>query len=206
MPNVNWRRKPGERSHMDQREEDRIDRTAFATTPDELDGVVQEVYLELKRLAAHHLRGENPNHPLRPTELVHETYLQLRNQHSLDVGDRVYFFSIASKIMRRILVNSAKYRKRKKRGDGKPTISLESLPDLNLGGDFRLSIDVLALEDALNALSRLDERRARIVELHFYGGLTFNEIASVLGVSRSTIMREWKNARVWLSHYLESKT
>ena len=191
---------------MDQREEINKDRRVVAAAPDELDGVVQEVYSELKRLAAHHLKGENPNNPLRPTELVHETYLQLRNQHSLDLGDRVYFFSIASKIMRRILVNSAKYRKRKKRGDGKPTISLESLPELNLGGDFRLSIDVLALEDVLNALSRLDARRARIVELHFYGGLTFNEIASVLELSRSTIMREWKNARKWLSGYLESKT
>ena len=111
----------------------KTDRNLREKTDSELDKVMPEVYLELKRLAAHHLKGEKPNHPLKPTDLVHETYLQLRKQHSLDLEDRVYFFSIASTIMRRILVNSAKYRKRRKRGDGIPAISLESLPELRLG-------------------------------------------------------------------------
>jgi RNA polymerase sigma factor (TIGR02999 family) len=161
-----------------------------------------EVYSELKRLAAHHLKNENPNHPLKPTDLVHETYLQLRKQHSLVLEDRVYFFSIASTIMRRILVNSAKYRMRKKRGDGVPVISLESLPEMKLGNHFVMYIDVLALEDAMNALARHDPRKLKIVELHFYGGLTFGEIASFLGLSRSTVMRQWRDSRKWLSDYL----
>lgn len=165
----------------------------------DLDNVVQETYSELKRLAAHHLRGENPSNFLRPTELVHETYLQLRMQHSLDVGDRVYFLSIASTIMRRILVNSAKHRKRKKRGDGIPPLSLESLPDIELGNHDGNAIDILILEDALNSLDEQSPRQTRIVELHCFGGLTFKEISLVLKASRSTVMRDWKEAREWLS-------
>lgn len=171
----------------------------------DLDGVIQETYSELRRLAAHHLKYENPNHLLRPTELVHETYLQLRKQHSLDVEDRVYFLSIASTIMRRILVNSAKYQKRKKRGDGIPALSLESLPDMELGNHDGNSIDVLILEDALNNLAEHDPRQTRIVELHCFGGLTFSEISSVMNLSRSTVMREWKEARGWLSSILSDE-
>ena len=171
----------------------------------DLDGVIQETYSELRRLAAHHLKYENPDHLLRPTELVHETYLQLRKQHSLDVEDRVYFLSIASTIMRRILVNSAKYRKRKKRGDGIPALSLESLPDIEVGKSDRNSIDVLILECALNELAEHNPRQTRIVELHCFGGLTFSEISSVMDLSRSTVMREWKEAREWLSSRLSDE-
>ncbi|MGI8641326.1 MAG: ECF-type sigma factor [Pyrinomonadaceae bacterium] len=163
-----------------------------------LNELVTKVYTELKRLAAYHLQNERPNHTLHPTELVHEVYLLLHKQHSLNLNDRVYFLSVASSIMRRVLVNYAIHRKRKKRGEGVEDIPFDAVGERTLIGFEQSEIDVIALEEVLIALAKLDAQAMKIVELHFYGGLTFEEIARFLGISLSTVMREWRFARNWL--------
>ncbi len=171
----------------------------FATLDDkDLDKLIPEVYSELKRLAAYHLHNERPNHTLRPTELVHEVYLLLHKQHSLDVNDRVYFLSIASTIMRRVLVNYALRRKRKKRGEGMGNLPLGAVEENTLIDFEQSEVDVIALEEVLIELAKRDAQSVKIIELHFYGGLTFEEIARLLDVSLSTVMREWRFARNWL--------
>lgn len=169
-----------------------------------LDKLVPEIYAELKRLAAYHLKSERPNHTLRPTELVHEVYLQLVNQHSLDLQDRVHFVSLASTMMRRVLVNYAKNRNRKKRGAGKENLPLEDVNEKTLIDVEQNQIDVIALEESLIELAKRDERQVKIVELHFYGGLTFEEISRVLEISPRSVMREWKFARSWLYRHLKN--
>jgi RNA polymerase sigma factor (TIGR02999 family) len=172
----------------------------------DLNKLIPEVYAELKRLAAYHLHNERPNHTLRPTELVHEVYLLLHKQHSLDLNDRVYFLSIASTIMRRVLVNYAKWRRRKKRGEGKEDLPLEAY-DGNTLIDFEQNeVDVIALEEVLIELANRDAQAVKIIELHFYGGLTFDEIARLLDVSLSTVMREWRFARNWLYKKMNSSS
>ena len=169
----------------------------------DLDKLIPEVYTELKRLAAYHLHNERSNHTLRPTELVHEVYLLLHKQHSLDLNDRVYFLSFASSIMRRVLVNYAKRRRRKKRGEGKENIPLDALDEKTLIGFEQSEVDVIALEEVLIELATRDVQAVKIIELHFYGGLTFEEIARLLDVSLSTVMREWRFARNWLYRKLK---
>jgi len=164
----------------------------------DLDNLIPEVYAELKRLAAYHLQNERPNHTLRPTELVHEVYLLLHKQHSLNLDDRDYFLSVASSIMRRVLVNYAVRRRRKKRGDGRENVPLDEIEIRTLIGFEQNEIDVIALEKVLLELGRRDARAVKIVEMHFYGGLTFEEIARLLKISLSTVMREWRFARNWL--------
>jgi RNA polymerase sigma factor (TIGR02999 family) len=168
-----------------------------------LNAFITKVYTELRRLAAYHLQNERPNHTLRPTELVHEVYLLLRRQHSLDIDDRVYFLSIASSIMRRVLVNYAKHRKRLKRGEGKEDVPLDRIEEKTIIGFDKSEVDVIALERVLLELAERDARAVKIVEMHFYGGLTFEEIARILNVSLSTVMREWRFARNWLYRNLD---
>jgi RNA polymerase sigma factor (TIGR02999 family) len=176
-----------------------VEKNLFASADGaELNKLVVEVYAELKRLAAYHLKNERPNHTLRPTELVHEVYLLLQKQHSLNLENRVFFVSLASSIMRRVLVNYAKHRNRKKRGEGLEQVSIDDLNDKTLIDFEQNQIDVLALEESLTKLAKLDARQVKIVELHFYGGLTFEEIAGVLDISMSSVMREWRFARTWL--------
>ncbi|CAN5370155.1 ECF-type sigma factor [soil metagenome] len=163
-----------------------------------LNKLIPKVYTELKRLAAYHLKNERPNHTLQPTELVHEVYLLLQKQHSLSLNDRVYFLSIASSMMRRILVNYAIYRKRKKRGEGVENAAFEEIEEKTLVEFGLTEVDVIALERALLELAKADARAVKIVEMHFYGGLTFEEIGGVLNISLSTVMREWRFARNWL--------
>ena len=181
-------------------EPDATNEVDFLKTLDDkdLDKLVPEVYAELKRLAAYHLHNERPNHTLRPTELVHEVYLLLHKQHSLDVNDRVYFLSIASTIMRRVLVNYALRRKRKKRGEGRENLPLDALDENTLIDFEQNEVDVIALEEVLIELAKRDAQAVKVIELHFYGGLTFEEIARLLDVSLSTVMREWRFARNWL--------
>ena len=177
----------------------------FATLDDkDLDELIPEVYSELKRLAAYHLHNERPNHTLRPTELVHEVYLLLHKQDSLDVNDRVYFLSIASTIMRRVLVNYALRRKRKKRGEGRENLPLDALDENTLIDFEQNEVDVIALEEVLIELAKRDAQAVKVIELHFYGGLTFDEIARLLDVSLSTVMREWRFARNWLYRNLHA--
>lgn len=170
-----------------------------------LNELIPKVYTELKRLAAYHLQNERPNHTLRPTELVHEVYLLLRKQHSLGFDDRVYFLSVASSIMRRVLVNYAIHRQRKKRGEGNELLQFDQIEEKTLIGFEQTEVDIIALETVLLELQKRDARAVKIIEMHFYGGLTFDEIACVLGVSRSTVMREWRFARNWLYRNLHGK-
>ena len=171
---------------------------AKAFAGERLNEIVTKVYTELKRLAAYHLQNERPNHTLRPTELVHEVYLLLQRQHSLNLDDRVYFLSIASSIMRRVLVNYAIHRRRKKRGEGSEVVAFDQIEEKTLVGFEQTEVDIIALEKVLLELAKRDARSVKIVEMHFYGGLTFDEIARILDVSLSTVMREWRFARNWL--------
>ncbi|MEJ7698457.1 MAG: ECF-type sigma factor [Pyrinomonadaceae bacterium] len=168
-----------------------------------LDKLIPEVYSELKRLAAFHLQNERPNHTFRPADLVHESYLLLHKQHSLDVNDRVYFLYLASSTMRRVLVNYAKRRKRIKRGEGREHIPLDELSEKTLIDFEENKVDVIALEKLLIKLAKRDAQAVKIIELYFYGGLTFDEIAQVLGVSSRTVMREWRFAKTWLYQELK---
>ena len=163
-----------------------------------LDRIFPQVYSELKRLAAYHLKNERANHTLRPTELVHEVYVLLRNEHSLKLDDRRKFMSLASTIMRHVLVNYAKHRKRKKRGEGLPKVPIDSIKEITLVQFEGHPVDFIVLDDALNELEKRDPRQVRIVELRYLGGLTFEEIAEELGISSRTAKRDWKFAKAWL--------
>lgn len=166
--------------------------------PQSLDAILPLVYDELKRIAAHRLSLERANHTLQPTALVHEAYMRLAGQHSVNWGNRAQFFALASEMMRRILVNYALERKTKKRNEGKTLISLSDAEHL---ATYR-ETDVLFLDGALKELAEFDAQAARVVELKFFGGLTNEETAEVLGVSDSTIKREWRTARAWLTDKL----
>ena len=133
----------------------------------DLNELIPKVYIELKRLAAYHLQNERPNHTLRPTELVHEVYLLLHKQHSLNLNDRVYFLSIASSIMRRVLVNYAIHRRRKKRGEGRENIPLDQLEERTLVGFEQNEVDIIALEKALTELTKPSNSRLICASLIF---------------------------------------
>jgi RNA polymerase sigma factor (TIGR02999 family) len=153
------------------------------------------VYDELHRLAAQYLRRERPDHTLQPTALVNEAYLRLVNQHRVDWRNRAQFVGVAAGMMRRILVNHARERAAAKRPDGRERVSL-SLVDPS-SSDAPV-VDLIALEDALSRLAALDPRKAKVVELRFFGGLKMDEVADVLAISLATVEREWSFARAWL--------
>jgi len=152
------------------------------------------VYDELRRLAAGYLRRERVGHTLQPTALVHEAYVRLIDQRQVDWANRAQFIGLAAVMMRRILVNHARDRVAEKRGAG-----AEHVP-LTVAGDpmGAPEVDLLDLHDALERLAELDRRKSEIVELKFFGGLTIEEIAETVQVSRATVEREWKFARAWL--------
>jgi RNA polymerase sigma-70 factor, ECF subfamily len=158
------------------------------------------VYDELHRVAEHHLRLERPNHTLQPTALVHEAYLKLVAQRDADWQNKTHFCAVASQVMRRILVDYARGRLRAKRGGNSPKLPLEEA--------FVVAPDrcdeLVALDEALERLAALDARQSRVVELRFFGGLTVDETATVLGISPKTVKREWSTAKAWL--YGEVKT
>lgn len=168
----------------------------------ELDQFIPEVYAELKRLAAYHLKKERPNHTLRPTELVHEAYLLLQKQHSLNVQNRAYFISVASSMMWRVLINYAKRRNSKKREAGRETRISDEAEKLTLIEFEQNQVDIIALDESLKELAKRDARQVKIVEMHFVGGLTFEEVAEFLQISVRTVMREWRFARIWLYNNL----
>lgn len=151
------------------------------------------VYQELRRLAAGYLRRERAGHTLQPTALVAEAYLRLVGEDHPEWSDRVAFFAVAARHMRQILVDHARRRRAAKRGGGQRVITLDEalLPS-------ERAHDLVALDDALEALSRLDERKARAVELHYFGGLTHEEAGRVLGVHPNTVARDLRLARAWL--------
>jgi RNA polymerase sigma-70 factor, ECF subfamily len=152
------------------------------------------VYDELRRLAASYLRRERPGHTLQPTALVHEAYVRLIDQRQVDWSNRAQFIGLAAVMMRRVLVNHARDRVADKRGAG-----AEHVP-LTIAGDpvGAPEVDLLDLHDALERLAELDPRKGQIVELKFFGGLTIEEIAEAVQISRATVEREWKFARAWL--------
>jgi RNA polymerase sigma-70 factor, ECF subfamily len=160
--------------------------------------LLPQVYSELRRLAARYMRQERGNHTLQPTALVHEAYLRLVQQPQAPWQGRAHFFATASHLMRHILVDYARARQAGKRGGMRHQVTLD---EAILPANER-SIDVLALHEAIETLSGLDARQGRIVELHFFGGLTFDEIAEVLGCSVRTVKGEWSMARAWLKKQL----
>jgi len=159
--------------------------------PQSLDEMIRADYDELLRLAETYLRGERSGHTLQRTALVHEAFLRLANQPNASWQDRGHFLGIFSRTMRQTLTNYAIARGRKKRGGKDP---------LELAAEFyeAREIDVTHVDEALRELEKLDPRQSQIVELRFFGGLTNEEIAEALGVSLSTVEREWRTARAWL--------
>ena len=158
-----------------------------------LKSLIPLVYDELRRIAHYHLKRERPDHTLQSTALVNEAYLRLAGQ-DLHVQNRAHFFAVASQLMRQILVDYARRHRAGKRGAGVCMLTLDeevSVPQTR-------GVDVVALDDALNGLARLDEQQSRIVELRFFGGLSIDETSAVLGVSPATVKRDWATARVWL--------
>jgi len=164
-----------------------------------LRALVPLIYNELRRLAHHYLRSERPDHTLQSTALVHEAYLRLIKQKPANYENRAHFFAVSAQLMRQILVEYARRRRPAKR-DGGYRLTLEDAQSLLKGR----SVDLAALDDALNGLARLDARQSRIVELRFFGGLTLEETAQVLGISEATVRRDWATARVWLHHEMSN--
>ncbi len=160
----------------------------------DLDALMGAIYDDLRRLAVSHMRAEHDDHTLQPTALVHEAYLKLVDQRSTDWRDRVHFFAIASRIIRRILVDHARERLAAKRGGGLERVSLE---EAEAPAPER-PVDLVALDEAMKELAELSERQAKIVEMRFFGGLTLEEIADLLSVGRRTVDRDWQVAKAWL--------
>lgn len=158
-----------------------------------LEALTPLVYDELRRLAASYMRRERAGHTLQNTALVHEAYVRLVDQR-VEWKSRSHFFAIAAQMMRRILVDHAKERKSAKRGSGIRPVTL----DEPLRVSRQPAMDIVALDDALSALSAIEPQRAKIVELRFFGGLSNEEIAKALGISTATVQRQWAGARAWL--------
>jgi RNA polymerase sigma factor (TIGR02999 family) len=158
-----------------------------------LQSLIPLVYQELRRIAQHHLQQERPDHTLQSTALVHEAYLRLMKQGPAEVANRAHFLAVASQLMRQILVDHARGHRAAKRGGG---LKLE-LNDA-MGAQKPQNTDLVALDDALNELAKLDPQQGRIVELRFFGGLSIEETAEIVGVSPTTVKREWATARAWL--------
>jgi RNA polymerase sigma factor (TIGR02999 family) len=152
------------------------------------------IYGELRKIARRHLRGERDGHTLEATALVHEVYLRLSDGKELHWNDRVHFYAVAAQMMRRVLVDHARSRDAVKRGGSVVKVSLDEARDPAVES----GPDVVALDDALKSLEALDPRKSRIVELRFFGGLTLEETAAVLGVSVPTVVKETRLARAWL--------
>src|SRR5215207_7355631 len=165
------------------------------------DEMLPLVYNELRRLATSYLRRERPGHTLRPTELVHDAYLRLIDQRQVNWKNRAQFVGLAAVMMRRILVNHARERATDKRGGDVQKVPLS---DVDAAGAPQ-NVDVIALHSALDQLETIDQRKSRIVELKFFGGLTTNEIAEVLHISPATIERDWSFARAWLYDVMASE-
>ncbi len=163
-----------------------------------LDAALPQLYEELRHLAASYLRSEREDHTLQPTALVHEAYLRLQDQHSVDWSTRAHFFGMAARMMRRILSTHAEARCAQKRGGGAPRLALDAA--LDVFEDRGIAAD--ALEAALRDLEGMDAQQGRIVELRFFGGLTVEETAEVLAISPAMVKREWSSAKRWLQREL----
>jgi RNA polymerase sigma factor (TIGR02999 family) len=162
------------------------------------DDVLPLVYRELRRQAAGYLRRERPDHTLQPTALVHEAYLRLTGQDRVAWRNRAQFFGVAAQMMRRILIDHARRRRAAKR----PAGALRVVLDDRFGTTQPKGCDLLALDDALTELVSFDPRLGNIVELRYFGGLSEDEVAEVLSISRRTVTREWQTARAWLYRHM----
>ncbi len=163
--------------------------------PEALEDLVPLVYDDLRRIAAGHMRREAAGHPLQPTALVHEAYVRLIDQRQVKWRNRAHFFGVAAGMMRRILVDQARRRRAEKRGGHWERVTLSGVEAAVDGPD---EVDVLALHDSLERLAALDPQQERIVELRYFGGLTIEETAEVVGISPATVVREWTIAKAWL--------
>jgi RNA polymerase sigma factor (TIGR02999 family) len=162
-----------------------------------LDQLMPLVYEELHRLATRYLRRERPDHTLQPTALVHESYLRLIDQGRVNWQNRAHFVGIAATMMRRVLINHALSHRAGKRGGGY-TLSLDAAVDWAHEPEAGSTIDLLALDEALGRLAAMDYQQSRIVELRFFGALTVEETAEVLGISPVSVHRDWRMAKAWL--------
>ena len=166
-----------------------------------VDLLLPVIYDELRKLAANYLRRERPDHTLQPTALVHEAYLHLVDQTRVNWQNRAHFFGVAAQIMRRLLIDHARKHNAEKRGQDYEKLSL----DENIDRSVERSGDLIALDDALNALATFDEQKARLVELRYFGGLSIEETADVMGVTPTTVKRHWRLAKAWLYGELQRK-
>jgi RNA polymerase sigma-70 factor, ECF subfamily len=162
--------------------------------PNAASKLIPLVYDELRRLAAHYMRQERPDHTLQATALVHEAYLKLIRQRSVDWQGRAHFFGISAQLMRRILVDHARGHLREKRGGAQHALPLDEA----LSFSPEQSRDLIHLDEALERLKELDARQSQIVELRFFGGLSNEETAAFLGISSKTVKRDWSLAKAWL--------
>lgn len=163
--------------------------------------VLPLVYEMLRSIAFRQLRLEREDHTLQPTAIVHEAYLHLVHQSGLEWPSRAHFFAFATHLIRRILVDYGRHRNRAKRGGLSRKVMLREMADLS----FDTSPDIVALDGALSALEKVDPRKAAVVELKFFGGLTLDEIAAQLAISPETVSREWRRARAWLYRALQPR-
>ena len=176
-----------------------VDRATRGDAP-ALEALMPLVYAELRRLAAHYLKGERPGQTLQPTALVHEAYLKLLKDRPERWQNRAHFCAIAAHSMRQVLIERARARDALKRGGGQPRVTFdEGLP----AAAAERPIDVIALDAALERLAALDPHQARIVELRYFGGLSIEETADAMGISPATVKRHWAVARAWLAKELD---
>ena len=159
-----------------------------------LDDILPLVYDELRKIARRYRAKENGEHTLQTTEIINEAYLKLVNQSDNDWQNRSHFFAVASRVMRNLLVDYARTKNYQKRGSGAEKVALEDIALFTPAPDEK----ILALDEALKRLEKLDERKSRLVELRYFGGLSALETAEVLGVSEITVKREWLKAKAWL--------
>jgi RNA polymerase sigma factor (TIGR02999 family) len=166
-----------------------------------LDSLTPIVYGELHRLAGRYMKGERPGHSLQTTALVNEAYMRLVDYKNMQWQNRAHFFAVSAQLMRRILVDHAR-RRNLKRGGGVQHVSLDQTA---MVGSERAA-DLVALDDAMNLLAKLDPRKVRVVEMRFFGGLSVEETAEILKVSAVTVMRDWNTAKAWLYRELKART
>ncbi len=165
-----------------------------------LEQLVPLVHEELHRIARGCMRGERPGHSLQATALVNEAYMRLMGAQQVDWQNRVHFLAVSARLMRRILVDFARSKKYQKRGGGVEPVTLDEGLVVSEPGR-----DLVALDEALDALAKMDERKSKVVEMRFFGGLSVEETAAALGVSPDTVMRDWRMAKAWLLRELRSK-
>jgi len=166
---------------------------------DAINELMPLVYEELRRQAARHLRRENRDHTLQTTALIHEAYLKLIDQRNVEWQNRLHFFAIASQAMRRILVDHARTKHREKRGGNDNKVPLD---DALAVGTAERNVDLIALDEALTRLGAIDEQQVRVVELRYFSGLSLEDTADALGISRATAARDWSMAKAWLHREL----